>query len=456
MNTSDFVRIANEPPFLNEESEKWYRRGEALEKEAGNPEKTKDSFQAYLKGAKLGDMYCQRRVGSAYSSGKGCDQDLERALYWYNKASDNGDLLSKFYLASACIGGWGREEDWGRAIPLLLETAQQGLGTAQYYLATAYMNGQGTRVNHDLAFQWAQLAEKNEEPNEKSLPFILGKCFSHGLGTKTDRDKALSYLMRAWENGFETAAGEIGRLFLREGNSEEAMHWLLLAAEAGGDADVMYSLGLLFKYENGVPADKAQAASWFVQASELGHDKAQFELGCMLFFGDGIIADKHQALKWFVKAAEQGHSDAQFTLGTIYGAGKGIPENFKNAKKWLAAATERGDEGYEQMLKGLIMLGSPPEQGNKKRKGACYIATAIYGSYDCPEVWTLRRYRDDIISSTWQGRTVIKLYYYISPALVKVFGKVRFINHFGHSLLNRLVLRLHKNGTESTPYRDKF
>lgn len=27
------------------------------------------------------------------------------------------------------------------------------------------------------------------------------------------------------------------------------------------------------------------------------------------------------------------------------------------------------------------------------RKG-CYVATCVYGSYDCPEVWTLRRFRD--------------------------------------------------------------
>ena len=27
----------------------------------------------------------------------------------------------------------------------------------------------------------------------------------------------------------------------------------------------------------------------------------------------------------------------------------------------------------------------------------------IYGSYDCPEVWTLRRYRDKFLSETWYG-----------------------------------------------------
>jgi len=30
----------------------------------------------------------------------------------------------------------------------------------------------------------------------------------------------------------------------------------------------------------------------------------------------------------------------------------------------------------------------------------CYIATSVYGSYDCPQVWTLRRYRDYNLSNT--------------------------------------------------------
>ena len=33
---------------------------------------------------------------------------------------------------------------------------------------------------------------------------------------------------------------------------------------------------------------------------------------------------------------------------------------------------------------------------NNSSSGGCYIATCVYGSYDCPEVWTLRRFRVDI------------------------------------------------------------
>lgn len=61
------------------------------------------------------------------------------------------------------------------------------------------------------------------------------------------------------------------------------------------------------------------------------------------------------------------------------------------------------------------------EESSEEKKG-CYIATCIYSSYNCPEVWTLRRFRDQILDTVWYGRLFIKFYYALSPTLVKWFG----------------------------------
>lgn len=93
-------------------------------------------------------------------------------------------------------------------------------------------------------------------------------------------------------------------------------------------------------------------------------------------------------------------------------------------------------------------------QGITVRKGGCYIATSVYGSYDCEEVWTLRRFRDDYLSKTKFGKLFIAIYYAISPTLVKWFGKRKWFNIFGKWSLNKIVKNLNDKGYNNLPYLD--
>lgn len=95
------------------------------------------------------------------------------------------------------------------------------------------------------------------------------------------------------------------------------------------------------------------------------------------------------------------------------------------------------------------------ELENKKSSGGCYVATCVYGSYDCPEVWTLRRFRDDTLGATWYGRAFIRVYYAISPTLVKWFGHTIWFKNMWRGVLNKMVGDLNSRGVENTPYDDK-
>ena len=92
---------------------------------------------------------------------------------------------------------------------------------------------------------------------------------------------------------------------------------------------------------------------------------------------------------------------------------------------------------------------------NHSSSGGCYVATAVYGSYDCPEVWTLRRFRDNILASTWYGRAFIRMYYAISPTLVKWFGHTEWFKKMWKGKLDKMVTSLNEGGVESTPYVDR-
>lgn len=96
------------------------------------------------------------------------------------------------------------------------------------------------------------------------------------------------------------------------------------------------------------------------------------------------------------------------------------------------------------------------EKANESESGGCYVATAVYGSYDCPQVWTLRRYRDYKLDSTWYGRLFIRLYYATSPTLVKWFGHTSWFKKMWKGKLDRMVERLREEGYEDTPYNDKY
>lgn len=89
------------------------------------------------------------------------------------------------------------------------------------------------------------------------------------------------------------------------------------------------------------------------------------------------------------------------------------------------------------------------------QSGGCYVATAVYGSYDCPQVWTLRRYRDYDLAETWHGRAFIRTYYTISPILVKWFGHTELFKRMWRGKLDRMVKDLQEKGYESTPYEDR-
>ena len=92
---------------------------------------------------------------------------------------------------------------------------------------------------------------------------------------------------------------------------------------------------------------------------------------------------------------------------------------------------------------------------SSEKSSGCYVATAVYGSYDCPQVWTLRRYRDNILAKTWYGRAFIDTYYAISPSFVKWFGKASWFKNMWKPKLDRMVERLNKNGVAGTPYQDR-
>lgn len=91
-------------------------------------------------------------------------------------------------------------------------------------------------------------------------------------------------------------------------------------------------------------------------------------------------------------------------------------------------------------------ISSPVNQSagdpNGPSKKGCFIATAVYGSTNHPNVVKLRRFRDNHLEANVIGRTICVVYYWLSPRLAKgLFAKPR-VRGVMRNVLNWICRRL--------------
>lgn len=133
----------------------------------------------------------------------------------------------------------------------------------------------------------------------------------------------------------------------------------------------------------------------------------------------------------------------------------GIQKKSKYEKE-LEEAKIIDDECTAELNRRAEEKKAKEEQNQTVKKSGCYVATCVYGSYDCPQVWTLRRFRDNQLAKTWYGRAFIHIYYAISPILVEWFGQTQWFKNMWKPKLDKMVQKLQSEGVESIPYDDKI
>lgn len=116
----------------------------------------------------------------------------------------------------------------------------------------------------------------------------------------------------------------------------------------------------------------------------------------------------------------------------------------KYAARAIEYAPKDVAEEYRRQIAGSLAFIDSVRNGkydkrDGKGKSGCYIATAVYGSYECEEVFALRRFRDDRLSKSALGRLFIRVYYRVSPSLAKHLPYDSPISRFLRGILDRFV-----------------
>ena len=140
----------------------------------------------------------------------------------------------------------------------------------------------------------------------------------------------------------------------------------------------------------------------------------------------------------------------------MYNSDYDLAEQYANKAKDLGEHSEDLNTIFENIRIGRSEFQSYKGSSHPSTTsgGGCYVATAVYGSYDCPEVWTLRRYRDYHLAKTAPGRIFIKTYYAVSPTVVRLFGNTKWFNFIWKRRLDKFVCRLQEKGYSSERYTD--
>ena len=85
-----------------------------------------------------------------------------------------------------------------------------------------------------------------------------------------------------------------------------------------------------------------------------------------------------------------------------------------------------------------------------------YMGTCLYGSYNCPEVWVLRRFRDKWLYDSPYHIPLINIYYHFAPKIVNKFETYNWFKVIVKSALDKFIQFLKKRNYDDTPYSDMF
>ena len=418
-----------------------------------------------------GNVMAMVWLGYIFYEGYSGEKDETEALYYWEKAGKIGnfDALQALRLVRKALG----END-----------EQQ-----REFLKKINKN----QVILDEVFKEIDLKEENIKKNDEvNVPELiaklekdiiegdvqsmvwLGDIYYKGADKiQPDVNQAFKYWEMAADAGNAMCCTKIAMSYYHGMNVDEdkakAYKYFKKAASLD-EPEALYFLGQEYNEGNLKDTENSyeMAKSYLDRAARKGHAQAQIDLSELMFKDDSATVD--DVLFWLACAyLHKGTKESQQANKIMQGM---VERNIPGGKERIIEKVEEVKNGYSQYLKNSSYMGDKINEAYKRglqfdknqyavstennSSEGCYIATSVYGSYDCPEVWTLRRFRDFYLRRSCFGKGIVKLYYRISPSIVRMFGKTRSFNLLNRMILDRLVNRLNKIGYKDTYYLDRF
>jgi hypothetical protein len=99
------------------------------------------------------------------------------------------------------------------------------------------------------------------------------------------------------------------------------------------------------------------------------------------------------------------------------------------------------DELYEFVIAEKKAKASSNSSASSKNgdSGGCYIATAVYGDYNHPNVMELRKFRDQYLLPYTAGKILVDIYYKLSPTVANSLKNKKRTNNIVRMALEKIV-----------------
>lgn len=396
----------------------------------------------------LGECYWDRK--------EGFEQNYGKAVECYIKAADEGHIESIYSLGFCYANALGIEQDQEAADKLLSYAADNGHIKAAAKLGEYLYWGDYLPLDKARGFQYLKHAADNGDAHSMAL---VGEDYINGFGA-----------YEGWGPAKDLA---VGKEYIDRACELNSSYGLFLAANK-------YKHGY-----DGFPENLEYGTQLLKRAADAGHHYAQLQYALACWNGEGVPKSEQEYVKWMRESAGNGNDEAiirwawtRFT-GIVQGVRCNSQQELNEVRDLLEAAYAEGNDflnqdeirnffqelhneearlgrrlNMEEMYGNTQQTSSTSSYSNSNG-GGCYVATAVYGSYDCPQVWTLRRFRDFSLAKKWYGRAFIKFYYAVSPTLVKYFGNMPWFKNYFRKKLDKLVAYLNDQGYGNEPYYDR-
>ena len=236
---------------------------------------------------------------------------------------------------------------------------------ANYLLGLMYYEGKGVRRDYSRAISYFDIAANAGYSPAQNM---MGVCFEQGQGTSSDYDEAAQWYYKAAQQKSPLATKNLGMLYHKRGNDQEALIWLKKATDRNDVESVYLMAEIYYRGAPGIKNDE-MALKYYAAASVLHHLQSTYMTGFLISCGYGCDENQELGAHYYKKAANKGHVRSQYKLGCYYWERyRAIPvsylpkaedekkkeEELKNqAYYWLKKASDGGDQDAKKLFKQI-------------------------------------------------------------------------------------------------------